>query len=518
MTLLESLDIALYLRKSREDVEQEQDAEVKGKKYDTLAKHRTELLSFARRNDHNIIDIFEEVVSGQFIGERPEIQKLLMNVKNMKYDAVLVMDIDRLGRGDKVDQGRIERAFKESHTVILTPSDVIDMNRDSDEEKMEFKTFISRMEYRQIRKRLQGGRIRSAKDGKDVGQKAPYGYEKGPDKRLVIREDEACVVRLIFQWCIEGVGRVQTARRLTEMMIPNPSGLSIWSHVTVRKILGNPKYKGDQVFGRVKWMKQEDGTYKTKVVKDVNQLHIKEGAHEPIVLPEVWEQAQKAIERRVRAPVRQNLTMINPFSTILRCKKCGNAILANNPKNKPSIYLYCDTPGCQQKMSTLARVEEVVLFQLESIMSNFKTNNKHRAKKKNEHQSIVEHAMKRIEKIKEEIEKAQTRKANLHDLLEDGTYTKEVFLERMKLAQEKIKELEIELQEVERKTAQETSMSNKVERIIPNMIKAIAAYKKATTAEEKNTMLKSFIKEIRYNREKHWTKPHQFEIEIELYE
>lgn len=515
MTQIRDLDVAIYLRKSRSDEHAEKEAEMRGETYDTLARHRSELLAICRRDGHNVIDIFEEVVSGAYIAERPQMQKLLENVKTMKYDAVLVVDLDRLGRGDKIDQGRIERVFKDSNTLIITPAEVHDLNEESGEFTVEVKSFLARMEYKQIRKRLLAGRNRSAREGKDVGRKPPYGYDKTQDKRLTINEEEAQWVRLMYQWCIEGQGRMQIAENLTALGTPSPSGKDQWSHVTVRKILSNPKYKGDQVYGRVKWMKQEDGTYKTRIVIDPDLLTVSPNAHEAIVEPEIWERAQQAIKNRIKAPVKKSLNIVNPLAGIIKCKKCGKAILANNPANRPNKYLFCGNPKCNTKMISLSKVEEILLHQLEVILHNLKASKKYREQKAQTdlHLNL---GLRRIDKIKTEIEKLHTQRDNLHDLLEQGIYNSQMFLDRNRKIQERLKELESDLEEVEKRVAVESVREHHQRNTIPNIQRALNAYRQSESVADKNNILRSFIKEIRYLREPGWDKPYQFEIEIEL--
>ena len=93
---------AIYLRKSRADEE----AENKGE-FETLSRHRSTLLKVAKEQQLNIVEIKEELVSGESIQYRPKMLELLDEVKQGFYDAVLVMDIDRLGRGNMQDQGLI---------------------------------------------------------------------------------------------------------------------------------------------------------------------------------------------------------------------------------------------------------------------------------------------------------------------------------------------------------------------------------------------------------------------------
>lgn len=84
---------AMYLRKSRADME----AEARGEG-ETLEKHKKHLLEYAKNNNLNIVKIRKEIVSGEHLFNRPEMMRLLQEVREKKYDSVLVIDIERLGR------------------------------------------------------------------------------------------------------------------------------------------------------------------------------------------------------------------------------------------------------------------------------------------------------------------------------------------------------------------------------------------------------------------------------------
>lgn len=512
---LKGLDIAIYLRKSRSDMEEEKRAAEYGKEYDTLEKHRAELLAVAKREQHNILDIYEEVVSGEFITGRPEMQKLLDAVKQMKYEAVLVVDIDRLGRGDKMDQGRIERAFRESQTLIITPTDIYDLNAESGEFSVEVKSFLSRMEYRMIKKRLQQGRIRSARSGKEVASKAPYGFKKGDGNILQIDEEKAKYVRLVYKWCAEGIGRVKSAEMLTDMKAPTPSGKPAWSHMTIRNILRNEKYKGDQVFGVRKFTRREDGSYHQRPAKP-EEIARKSEAHPGIVSAELWQAAQEQMDRRRRLPKKKHYDLINPLAGMIRCKKCGNAIMANNPANRPNAYLYCGTPGCPTKMIAMNKVYNEVITQLSFILDNLKTSTTEQtASRMKDRVNLLEQQIHDARKL---IEKINVRRERLYELLEDGTYTKELFVERSRTLQqeeaaqkETINDLSDQLQEAKVKL-------DLNENLAPTLESALSVINETPSIESRNRILKTVIREIRYRRDKEWTQPFQFDLEIDLWE
>ena len=127
----------MYLRKSRSD-DPNEDIN------DTLAKHEKILFDLADSLNINRKEImqFKEVVSGENIQNRPEMKKLLEYVMEGVLEGVLVVDSQRLARGDTVDQGTIIRAFSINNTKIITPMKTIDPQNEYDQEYFEFDLFM----------------------------------------------------------------------------------------------------------------------------------------------------------------------------------------------------------------------------------------------------------------------------------------------------------------------------------------------------------------------------------------
>ncbi len=223
-TDVRGLRAAIYLRKSRADL----DDESKGHG-DTLARHRETLLALADRLHvavgkiypevvsgetiasrpqmqallHDLeaglwdavlvmevprltrgsqIKIYPEVVSGETIASRPQMQALLHDLEAGLWDAVLVMEVPRLTRGSQIDQGIIANAFKYTHTLIITPEKIYDPNDSADEDMLDFGMFFSRFEWKAINKRQQAGRRASSKEGKYIGSIPPYGGRRASSK------------------------------------------------------------------------------------------------------------------------------------------------------------------------------------------------------------------------------------------------------------------------------------------------------------------------------------------------
>jgi len=153
----------IYLRKSRADLE----AEACGDG-ETLIRHERALLELSKKLNLNIVKIYKEIVSGETIAARPVMQQLLSEVEQGIWDGVLVMEIERLARGDTVDQGIMTQTFKYSNTKIITPMKTYDPNNEFDEEYFEFGLFMSRREYKTINRHLQAGRVASVREGNIV--------------------------------------------------------------------------------------------------------------------------------------------------------------------------------------------------------------------------------------------------------------------------------------------------------------------------------------------------------------
>ncbi|MEG0370325.1 MAG: recombinase family protein, partial [Hungatella sp.] len=288
-----------YLRKSRED----RDAELRGE-METLVRHKRILNDLAKRSGIVIAKWYPEIVSGETIAARPRMLELLNDIETSSPDGVLVVEIERLARGDTRDQGLIMETFKYADTKIITPSKVYDPNDEFDEEYAEFGLFMSRREYKTINRRLQNGRRSSFREGKWTGNKAPYGYErvKLPSEKgfmLKIVPTEASVVKLIYQLYLHGtsesnnipIGSSKICRILDSTHVVPPAA-DVWQDYTIRNILDNPVYSGMLRSGRRKQQK--------KIVNGIviisrpvsSNVELQRGMHEAIIDDDTFQEAQ----------------------------------------------------------------------------------------------------------------------------------------------------------------------------------------------------------------------------------
>ena len=197
------------------------------KKFDTLKQHEKFLKDRAKQLGIKIRHIYREVVSGESIQERPEIQKVLKDIETGTVDGILVVEVERLTRGDSKDQGTISQAFKYSNTLIITLNKIYDPNSDDDEEYFEFGLFMSRREYKAINRRMQRQRLANVLAGKYCASEPPFGYKKVRikyDKGYTLEPipEEAEVVKEMFQKRADGMGFMVADIACIGLVVQNP--------------------------------------------------------------------------------------------------------------------------------------------------------------------------------------------------------------------------------------------------------------------------------------------------------
>lgn len=497
------MNYCIYLRKSRSDIE----AEARGEG-ETLSRHRAALEELARKHGLHVAEIYEEVVSGETIAARPVMQRLLAEVSERRWSGVLVMEVERLARGDTMDQGLVAQTFKYSETLIITPLKTYDPNDEYDEEYFEFGLFMSRREYKTIRRRLQRGREAAAREGKCVGR-APYGYkrvklenDKGYSMEIV--PEQAEVVRLMYDWYINGaqsdsgrkrLGIQAIARRLNELSIP-PVRHDYWQKETVRDILLNPAYAGLIRWGyrRQKKRLTPEGLVVSRPVTN-DECIISEGLHEAIIPREQWEKAQRLFAEHPPAPVGYRSAVRNPLSGLVVCAKCGRKMVMRKGSGGRPDYLVCHARSCDMVSAPLHYVEERVLEILKVWVEGCLIAPELPAPSRSEREvldSVLERKEKELQKLQ-----AQLRKA--HELVELEVYSVQEFTSRSKELGAAITQLEAELERLKAQRVTERRQCAEIDSAPREGVLRI--YSRLDFAAEKNELLKQLLEKVVYSKE-----------------
>lgn len=476
---------AIYLRKSRKDLELEALGEG-----ETLARHRAALLELAEKQGLTIGKIYEEVVSGESIAARPQVQLLLDDVMSGMYAGVLVMEVERLARGNTKDQGVVAEAFSLSGTLIITPAKTYDPTNEFDEEYFEFGLFMSRREYKTIRRRMERGRVASMQEGNYVGSIPPYGYDAvrvNKKERILVPNEAAQHVRQIYDWFVrEGVSSGEIARRLTRMGIPTMTGRREWNGATVKDILRNVHYTGRVCWNRRKTSREydEDRTVRRMRRLTPEDYAIYPGKHEAIIDNETFEAAQN---RFGSAPVKAGTLQQNPLTGLLYCAQCGKALTYKtfpSRQNTRARYSH-NTAYCSMKSGFADEVVSAVADALYSYVADFRFK-----LDSGEEKRLAEQHAAALRTMEAELAKLVRKREQIFDLFEDGTYSKVDFQERKRANEARLSEARAALEEYRSSAPPVVDYAEKIVRFTEA---AEALKDDAVPAREKNKLLKAIV-------------------------
>lgn len=470
----------MYLRKSRSDSE----AEARGEG-ETLTRHQNILTELAGHHKLNIVKIYREIVSGDSIEARPQMQYLLTDVEAGKYEGVLVVEIERLARGDTIDQGIVARTFRESSTKIITPSKIYDPDNEFDEEYFEFSLFMSRREYKTIRRRMQTGRLASVKEGNYIGTEAPYGYRKiNPAPKvhtLEIVPEEAGTVRMIYRMYLDGHGAKYIANELNRIGI-SPQKSRFWEYPSIKKILQNTIY-----CGMVGWKSKSNGST------------LYTGLHKPIISRDIFNAVQEKKKKNPAAQLHCNDKLLNYYHNIMYCRNCGHQLRRRTVSTSSSEYMLCTRSECHGKTvsSPIDSIDEAVISALRYRLSKFE-----KLKRKNESDTEIHPDKNAL--IIAELEKSKRQLSRMYDLLEQEIYNTSTFLERSGILTKKIHSLESALKEIsiEQKKPTQNEAVVSLKNIIENYTHS--------EPEEKNRLLHAVLEKIYYNKNQKAYKQNSF--------
>lgn len=469
---------------------------------ETLAKHRKMLEALAAK--HNIsmnqVTVYHEVVSGDSIDTRPEMQRLLADVYARKYKAVLVVEVERLARGNTKDQGEVADAFQFSNTHIITPAKVYDPNNEFDQEYFEFGLFMSRREYKTIKRRLEAGKLQSVKDGNYILPTAPYGFDivkkSKKERTLVEKPEESRIVKMIFDWYTED--RKPTtwiANQLTEMGIPTKKNKERWSRSTIKDILFNAHYIGKVSWGHQEVVKEKDPVT-GKVVKKRRQIdaniQLFEGKHDGFISEEQFYKVREIYGKN--APAKMNTELKNPLSGIMFCRDCGRAIRYHDyGDNRSTRYNHPFRLQCKKKSVSAKVVINALIDALNAHIADFEIKmDSYTAENEAKRHKAT------LDALEGELKKQEQKKRRLFDSWEadDGMYTKDEFIERKQMYTEAIEKLKKQIDDFKTKTPKPVNYEEQ----ITTLHKVIELLENQNVgAKEKNILLKQVIKKITFD-------------------
>ncbi|MCC8074801.1 MAG: recombinase family protein, partial [Clostridiales bacterium] len=210
------------------------------------------------------------------------------------------------------------------------------------------------------------------------------GYDRGKDGNLVVNEEQAKVVRLIYKLFLDGLTAYAIASELTKREIKTPTGKNKWNMSTVQSILTNEKYKGDALLQKT--YTTDFLTKKSKVNEGEIPQYYVEGNHEAIIEPKIFDYAQMEMERRSQSS--QRYSGVSVFSSKIKCGECGcwygSKVWHSNDKYRRVIYQCnnkykgdkkCGTPHITEDevKAVFVRAVNILLCERDELIANVQT-------------------------------------------------------------------------------------------------------------------------------------------------
>ena len=328
--------VGLYIRLSRED-------ENKTDVSESITNQKSLLLQYVKENNLRVYDIYiDDGYSGTTF-DRPGFNRLINDIENKLVNMVITKDMSRLGR-DYIKTGYyLEKYFPEHNIRYIAITDNIDTYlNNSNNDIAPFKAIMNDYYAKDISKKIKSSLRAKQKEGKWVGSRCPYGYDKDINNKnhLVINEEQAKIVRYIFDLSLNGLTCFKIANKLTLENIKTPAqyynfnwrnnynmNMGKWHPKTIKDILTNRLYTGDLVQNR-----RSKVNYKIKKVvynKECDYIVVP-NTHEAIIDKELFDRVQSLIPKNVgRNEKREN----HLLDGLLYCGECNHRISVS-PRRK----------------------------------------------------------------------------------------------------------------------------------------------------------------------------------------
>ena len=277
-----------------------------------------------KRKDWEFAGIFaDEAKSGTQVRKREEFLRMMKECENGNIDIIISKSVTRFAR-NTIDSIEAIRKLKSLGITIYFEKENISTISEQSEQMLTILSSLAQGESENISQNIRWGIQKRFRDGSFNLTCVAYGYTKNQDGELIIKEDEAAVVRRIYREYLNGKGSYVIARDLTEDNIPPVRTAEKWNDCVVKDILHNPIYEGDLMLQK---------TYTTEVLpytKKINrgempQFFIKDN-HEPIISREQGEMVREILEyRRSQMGMDDSGKYQNryKFSSKIMCKECG---------------------------------------------------------------------------------------------------------------------------------------------------------------------------------------------------
>ena len=380
------MKVWLYYRLSRDEDDE----------LNSLTNQRKIIYEYAVTNGHEVVgESFDDNVSGMHFN-REGIDKIYEVVEAGKIEAIIVKDLSRLGR-HRTQTALFIDYLREHDVRVLSATENIDTFNENDDLIIGFKGLVNDFYARDGSRRVRTGYRQKQKEG--IVTIPPFGYFKDKNtKKVVIVEEAAETVRLIFSAYVGGSGMKTIARTLNEQRRKTPAFMQLellnkslpntqdgilkkylWDATMIARILKDESYIGTLICHK----SERNKINKTFRYTEPEEQFRHENYLPPIITPELWEQTQMMLSERKRLNVRAAPSQeILRYSGLLRCEDCGRAMFGKriHLKSGERVVYACSTYNrygkehCSQHQIEEAALDKLIMDELKNTKVLYQQN------------------------------------------------------------------------------------------------------------------------------------------------
>lgn len=278
------LNVVFYARVSTDKKEQELSLKNQIKYFEDLIK--------TNKNWHYKGSYIDESASGTSIKKRESFLNMIEDAKTKKFDLIVTKEISRFSR-NTLDSIKYTQKLLNFGVGVYFMTDNINTLMPDSELRLTIMSAIAQDEVRRISERVKFGLNQSVKSGKMLGS-APFGYEK-KGGRLTIKENEAKIVRKVFDYYVSGMGLRNISKKLATENIFNKNNKP-FTYSSLKNIISNPKYKGFSCNNKYFSM---DFKYGKKLKASPDEWIVKKEKNIPAIISEnIWNRANEILNNR----------------------------------------------------------------------------------------------------------------------------------------------------------------------------------------------------------------------------
>ena len=445
----------------------------------SIHAQKDKLTKYAIINDWDIVDYYvDDGISGKNLTERPEVTRLIEDVKKGKIKNVLIYKLDRLTRSVK-DLIYLIELFDKNNCTFNSQTEKIDTSNAVGRMFVKIIGIFAEFERENLAERVTLGYEQKTREGNYTNCNGVFGYDYIVGKgKLKLNKNEAGYVRKIYNWYLEGESMLKIAKKLKDLNVPTKRG-GHWNQSTIYSILTNPLYIGNVRYG----------------VGRKNGFEVSGKNIIPIINEELFNNVNNLMKKRKKFQTRKYSSDDTYYLSVLKCSLCGSKYYARQQLQSGKKYITyqcnghnnnsCNAPGFSHK-----KIENAFINYLDNIKDLEFDKNILKKEKTDINNSTSE--------LKDQINKLNNKKKETIKLFATDEIDYNAFNEIKNVIDEKIEVLNNELNSFNKDNNQEDLTNVEVIKEIVINLKNNFLH---LNNHEKKMFLERFIKEIKVRKE-----------------